>query len=306
MSLKTPIAFIIFNRPDLTAIVFKRIREAQPKKLFVIADGPRSSHPEDMSKCKATRDIIDKGIDWPCEVYKNYSNINLGCGKRISSGIDWVFNNVEESIILEDDCLPDISFFDYTENLLNIYENDTRVMQIGGTSWNPSSLPKPDSYFFTCYPISWGWATWKRAWTFYDFNMTSWLSNMNQSMIYSPFSTDIEKNRRKEIWNQTYEGQIDTWDYQWFYSIRLQNGICISPRKNLIKNIGLRSDGTHTLSADHHLCNLPVYNADKPLSHPVNIIRNAKADIIYEAMASGLKLPWRSRIKKQIKRLLKK
>ena len=305
MSLKTPIAFIIFNRPDLTSIVFERIREAQPEKLFVIADGPRPSHPEDISKCVATRDIIDKGVDWPCEVFKNYSEINLGCGKRISSGIDWVFNNVKETIILEDDCLPDISFFDYAENLLIKYEGDARVMHIGGTSWNPPNLAKPDSYFFTCYPISWGWATWKRAWDFYDFKMRSWPRNMNKSKIYSPFSSDIEKNRRRQIWNQTYEGKIDTWDYQWFYAIRSRKGICISPRKNLIKNIGLRSDGTHTLSDEHPLCNLPVFNADNPLSHPVKIIRNAKADEIYEAMASGFKLPWLSRIKQQIKRSLK-
>ena len=304
MSLKTPIAFIIFNRPDLTSIVFERIREARPDILYVIADGPRSSHPDDISKCSTTRMIVDEGVDWPCEVLKNYSDENLGCGMRVSSGIDWVFDNVDEAIILEDDCLPHISFFDFTKELLIKYENNTRVMHIGGTSWNPSSLPKSDSYFFTAYPISWGWATWKRAWAHYDFNMKSWRNKMNQSELYSPFSTDIEKKRRKQIWNQTYDGQIDTWDYQWLYSIRSQNGICISPRKNLIKNIGLRSDGTHTLSADHPLGNLPVSSVDIPLTHPAKIIRNAKADEIYEAMASGFRITRLSRFKRLLRKLL--
>ncbi len=306
MSLKTPIAFIIFNRPDLTAIVFERIREAKPDILFIIADGPRVSNEEDISKSAATRKIVDEGVDWPCEVFKNYSDVNLGCGKRVSSGIDWVFQNVEKAIILEDDCLTDISFFNFAEELLIKYEDDKRVMHINGTSWNPPSLPKSDSYFFSAYSISWGWATWKRAWEHFDFEMKKWNEKKDLSEIYSIFNSEVEINRRRRTWKQVSQPQNDIWGYQWFFAIRSQNGICITPRRNLIKNVGLRSDATHTLSATHPLGDLTVFKTDNPLSHPTKMSRNKNADIIFESMLSGINLNWLSRFKHQLRRLLKK
>ncbi len=306
MSLKTPIALVIFNRPDLASTVFERIREAQPDRLFVIADGPRPSQPEDISKCEATREIIDNGIDWPCEVCKDYSDKNLGCGKRVSSGVDWVFQKVDRAIILEDDCIPDISFFNFAEELLIKYEDEPRVMHISGTSWNPPGLPKSDSYFFSAYSMVWGWATWRRAWEHFDYEMKRWDEKKDLSEIYSIFNSEVEINRRKRYWTQVSKDQIHIWDNQWFFAIRSYNGICISPRRNLVKNIGLRPDATHTLSVDHPLSNIPVFKADNPLSHPAKIIRNTKADLIYEAMASGFSLTRLSRFKHQLKRLLKK
>ncbi len=127
--MKTPVTFIIFKRPDTTEKVFEVIRQAQPEKLFVIADGPRDDREGEAEKCEATRSIIEK-VDWDCEVIKNYSDINLGCAKRVSSGINWVFENVEESIILEDDCIPDLTFFRFSEELLEKYRDDTRIASI--------------------------------------------------------------------------------------------------------------------------------------------------------------------------------
>ena len=160
-NLKTPVAFIIFNRPSLTQIVFNTIRQAKPKQLFVIADGAR--FPEEKEKCQQARDII-RQVDWDCEVLANYSDVNLGCGKRISSGISWVFEHVEAAIILEDDCLPHLSFFRYCENLLDYYRDDERVMAIGGDNFQDGNKKTPYSYYFSKYPHVWGWATWRRAW----------------------------------------------------------------------------------------------------------------------------------------------
>src|SRR5947209_6606742 len=100
-----PVVFLIFNRPDLTARVFEEIKRAKPASLLVVADGPRTAHPEDALKCGATRAIVE-AVDWPCEILRNYSDVNLGCRKRIASGITWAFENVQEAIVLEDDCLP--------------------------------------------------------------------------------------------------------------------------------------------------------------------------------------------------------
>ncbi len=172
MSLETPVAFIIFKRHDLTERVFQAIREAKPKKLLVIADGPR--FPEEAAKCQKTRDIIQQ-VDWDCEVLKNYSEVNLGCRQRISSGLDWVFSQVEEAIILEDDCVPAPSFFSFCQTLLDYYRDDNRIMVISGDNFQDGQSRTDYSYYFSRYNHCWGWATWHRAWQYWDFNKNKWL-----------------------------------------------------------------------------------------------------------------------------------
>ncbi len=130
-NLTTPVAFIIFNRPDTTSKVFEAIKQAKPKKLLVIADGPRINKPGEAEKCKQTRAITEQ-IDWDCEVLRNYSENNLGCRNRVSSGIDWVFENVDEAIIIEDDCLPNPSFFRFCQELLGKYRNNDEIFLISG------------------------------------------------------------------------------------------------------------------------------------------------------------------------------
>jgi hypothetical protein len=129
--LKTPVALIIFKRPDTTERVFETIRQAKPPKLLVVADGPRTDQPGEAEKCAATRAIIDR-VDWDCEVLKNYSDSNLGCGLRPATGISWVFEQVEEAIVLEDDCVPHPTFFRFCEELLEYYRHDERIMSISG------------------------------------------------------------------------------------------------------------------------------------------------------------------------------
>ena len=115
--LNTPVAFLIFNRPHTTQRVFAEIAKARPPKLLVVADGPRNDRPGEAELCAQTRAIIDQ-VDWDCEVLTHYADKNMGCKKRIASGIDWVFTQVEEAIILEDDCLPEASFFQFCEENL--------------------------------------------------------------------------------------------------------------------------------------------------------------------------------------------
>src|SRR6185436_19386626 len=172
-----PVALIIFNRPDLTARVFEAIRQAQPRQLFVIADGPRN--PDDERLCNEARQVVAH-VDWKCDVRTDFSQTNLGCGRRPASGIDWVFSQVAEAIILEDDCIPAPSFFHFCERLLEHYRNDTRVMHISGNNYLPADKRSSEreaqsrSYYFSKYTFSCGWATWRRAWKHYDSALASW------------------------------------------------------------------------------------------------------------------------------------
>src|SRR6266480_8001684 len=175
--LTTPVVFIIFNRPTPTAKVFAAIQAARPPKLFVIADGPRANVASDRDNCAAARVIVDL-VDWPCEVAKRFANANLGLRRNVAEGLDWVFAQSERAIILEDDCLPDPSFFPFCEELLERYHDDATVGMICGTNLAPRETATNDaaSYYFSRYCYIWGWATWRRAWRCYDREMTEWPS----------------------------------------------------------------------------------------------------------------------------------
>jgi hypothetical protein len=254
MSFSTPVAFIIFNRPDLTEIVFEAIRQAKPKKLLVIADGPR--FPEEAEKCEKTRAVIKK-VDWECEVLTDFSDVNMGCKLRVSSGLDWVFSEVEEAIILEDDCLPAPSFFNFCQTLLEKYRQDERIMMIGGVNFQPDQYKTEYSYYFSKYIHIWGWASWRRAWKHYDVEMKTWQEYKNLDLINSVCSDPDEKKVWIDNFEQVYNAAIDTWDYQWVYTCWSQNGLSILPNFNMISNIGFRLDATHTLSESPY-ANLPT------------------------------------------------
>jgi hypothetical protein len=276
MSLKTPIGFIIFNRPDVTKQVFSAIAQVQPEKLFVIADGPRSS--EESQKCEETRAIIKK-VNWKCEVITNFSDINLGCGHRESTGFDWVFSQVEQAIFLEDDTLPTPSFFSFCEEMLDRYRYDERVMHINGdNSVNPNRTD--DSYYFSKYVHSWGWASWRRAWKHYDYQMKSWSSFKDKGLMAQICDDPYEELYWTKIFEQMYNDTqvLDTWDYQWIYTCWSQNGLAITPNKNLISNLGFnRPDAAHTVN-DNPRSKLPVSDVWQ-INHPKHIVRHKQADI---------------------------
>ncbi|MBD2254575.1 glycosyltransferase family 2 protein [Nostoc parmelioides] len=270
MALLTPVAFFIFNRPDLTAQVFEAIRQAKPHKLLVVADGAR--FPEEEEKCLKTRQVI-KNVDWDCEVLTNFSDTNLGCKYRVSSGLDWVFSQVEKAIILEDDCLPEPSFFAFCEELLEYYYNHEQIMHLAGTNLIPQPHLNTSFLFSRLVPI-WGWATWRRAWNHYDIEMKLWNKYKTENDIYY---FGKQANNVYNVFESNYLNQIDSWDGQWAFNCVANQGLTIIPKINLIKNIGFREDGTHTKAASH-ICSIPVQSIDLPLIKPLETIPNKEFD----------------------------
>lgn len=274
--LQTPVAFIIFNRPHTTERVFQAIRIAKPKKLLVVADGPRIDRPHEAEKCAATRAIIDQ-VDWDCEVLTNYSDINLGCKRRVSSGIDWVFSQVEEAIILEDDCLPTQSFFQFCEVNLARYRHDERIFMIRGCNFQQEHSRTSYSYYFSKYAHVWGWATWRRAWQQYDVSMKTWPECKQSNLLQSVFHDKYEQQYWSDVFDMVHANNIDSWAYIWFYTLFSQSGLSIVPDRNLISNIGFGSDATHTFG-ESSLANLPTHDIWE-INHPQLITRNYEADL---------------------------
>ena len=274
MAFNTPILFLIFNRPESTARVFEKIREVKPKQLFVAADGPRLNKEGEKDLCEKTRNTVLKNIDWDCEVKTLFREQNLGCGKAVSSAITWYFENVEEGIILEDDCFPDTSFFKFCEELLHKYRDNTEVMTISGSNFAGKSNSKY-SYFKGLGGI-WGWASWRRAWALYDKNMEGWSIPKNQELVKNEIGSKEWFDFYYPMFTNCYENKIDTWDVQWFYSILINKGISINPKVNLVQNIGFGADSTHTSNADNIVAKLKSNSIDFPLVHPNNLTSDKK------------------------------
>lgn len=282
MTSTPPVIFIIFNRTDTTTQAFEMIRAAEPKKLLVIADGPRSNVPGEGEKCAATRAIID-GVDWDCEVHTNYSDTNMGIRSRVSSGISWAFELVEQAVILEHDCVPSPSFFPYCTELLERYESDERVMMISGQNHLFGHAGTTDSYYFSRYPhVMWGWATWRRAWAKYDVNMADWPAIRDRKLFDQYFPGTRERHYWEAIFQYAvYAGNVDTWDYQWFYSMWANSGLCITPAQNLVRNIGLDAEATHTNTKyDKVYSLLGAEDLRLPLSHPALVLADFDKDTL--------------------------
>jgi hypothetical protein len=296
--LETPVVFLIFNRPDLTEIVFEQIRKVRPKKLLVVADGAR--FPEEVEKCEKARAIIYK-VDWNCEVITNYSDTNLGCKNRISSGLDWVFSQVEEAIILEDDCLPSQSFFFFCEKLLEYYRENSRVMHISGNNFQ-TKVRNEYSYYFSKYNHIWGWATWRRAWQYYDVNIELWKKINKSKFLKNIHNNFYEQNYWYDIFERVYLEEISyTWDYQWTYTCWMKNGLSVLPNVNLVSNIGFRDDGTNIQDPNSPFANLPTIDI-WDIKHPPDIIQHPEADdYTFQTMFGLQKISDRSMLKKKVK-----
>ena len=276
-SLKTPVVFVIFNRPETTEKVFEAIRKARPEKLLVVADAPRPGHPTDTERCAATRAIIGR-VDWNCEVLTNYAETNMGVGPRLSSGFDWVFNLVEEAIILEDDCLPHPTFFRFCEEMLNRHRHDTRVTSVSGHNMQLGHSRTPHSYYYSRYNHIWGWATWRRTWQLYDFKMKLWPVVKEENVLASILETPKSVRIWSKIFQELYDGMTFTWDYQLTFACWINNGLGIIPDVNLVSNIGHGSGATNTHESDSPYSNLPTAEMQFPLRHPPYVVRNFAAD----------------------------
>ena len=245
--LETPVALMMFNRPDLTAKVFEAIRAARPKRLLVVADGPRTE--AEKERTDATRAVIK--VDWDCELETNYSETNLGCKRRVGSGISWVFERCEEAIILEDDTLPNASFFPFCHELLARYRDDERVMCVCGMNLVPEPKARgPETFYFSRYGATNGWATWRRAWKYFDLDMTEWPEFKRSGRMRDLFPRRVERAWWTLTFDKQYGGRINTWDYQWLFARLVQGGLTACPTVNMVANLGFRPDGTHT---DHSM-----------------------------------------------------
>jgi hypothetical protein len=263
--MNTAVVLIIFNRPDLTAQVLHAIAKSRPRLLLVIADGPRPYKPNESEKCRASRELL-KTIDWPCEVRTNFSFGNMGCRRRVVTGLDWVFGQVEEAIILEDDCLPHPCFFSYCEDLLTRYREDPRIMHISGNNFQPAGWKCRHSYYFSKYVHAWGWATWRRAWSLYDENTVRWPALRDAGWLSSICPDIYEAAMWKRYFDNIHAHRVDTWDTQWIFTCWLQGALSIVPAVNLVTNIGFRSDATHT-TRETGIANRPACDIG-PLQHP--------------------------------------
>ncbi len=306
------VIFLIFNRPELTARVFATIRQARPQRLFVVADGPRPERQGEAELVAAARAVTEK-IDWPCDVIRDYSNVNLGCGKRVSSGITKAFESIEDAIILEDDCLPNASFYSYCSQLLKRYASDSRVMCISGNNFQNGVRRGDGSYYFSKYPHCWGWATWRRAWQHFSIDLSFWPKVRNSGLLRSACPEEHERTYWSNIFDRTQAGKIDTWAYPWVLCVWLQSGLTVLPNMNLVSNIGFGADATHTRFESIH-ATLPAEDIGS-LVHPWPVCRDVVADALTDRLVfSGGPRPMvpprspvqraTSRVRRQIKALI--
>jgi hypothetical protein len=272
----SPIAMLIFNRPETTAQVFGQVAAARPRRLLLIADGPRPDRPEEAERCAAARAIAER-VDWPCEVSTNYSDVNLGCRKRVSSGLNWVFEQVGEAIVLEDDCVPHPTFFRFCDELLERYSHDERVMAISGTNFQLGHSRTSASYYFSRFSHVWGWASWRRAWRFYDVNLELWPSVRDARVLKDLLPIRGAQRYWQRTLQATHDGQINTWDFQWTFACWIQHGLVAIPDVNLVSNIGFSEAATHTKGGSP-FAGMPAYPLAFPLRHPAFMLPDVVAD----------------------------
>lgn len=275
-----PVLLNIFKRPKETAELLERIRLVKPRKIFVSADGPRKEIPEEADLCREVRDLVKKNIDWDAEVYWDLPENNIGLRNRIPSAISWAFEKVDRLIILEDDCIPSSSFFGFSSELLDTYAEEQKVGAISGNNFLLKSFlsADPSSYYFSRYVHIWGWATWKRSWNLYDGEMLEWPRLRETDWLQEMFPNKFESAYWKGILDGVYNRGINTWDYQWLFSLWLNDKLSITPSKNLVSNIGTGPGATNTCKkVDHHHF-LRAFEVDFPLVHPTTLDRNQRAD----------------------------
>jgi hypothetical protein len=283
-----PVLLTVFNRPQETEKMIEALKEAKPSKIFVSADGPRPDRPDDLELCQKVRSLVIENIDWDAEVITDYADTNLGLRKRMSSAISWALSQVDRIIILEDDCVPDVSFFRFCTELLEKYSTDRRIGSITGDNFQTNDFHCTDDYYFSRYPHIWGWATWKRAWDYYDVGMQDWCEIRNTDWLHQLFPEKLEAEYWKCIFDDTFSGKINTWDYQWVYTCWQNNMLTITPRVNLVKNIGTGTSATNTCVSEQNKHNRAVGRMKFPLRHPHQITPRVEADKYVQKEVFGL------------------
>jgi len=277
----TPIVLIVFKRTDTARRVFEAVREIRPAKLLVIADGARPDRAGEAELCAKVREIVT-AVDWPCELLTNFSDVNLGCDPRVVSGLDWVFSLVEEAIILEDDCLPDRSFFLFCDEMLRRYRGNCKIGTVTGTNYVHHGVPAiRESYYFGILASLWGWATWRDRWQQYDKHLEAWPELREAGALAEIFDDPKTVASWTRIFNEAKEhGDRSPWDYRWAYTNIFQHRLSIIPKVNLVENIGFGAGATHTVVMNRWLLPKPQ-EMEFPLVHPQAIIWNRSFDRIF-------------------------
>ena len=267
-SLDTSVLLVAFNRPEETSTVISRLREVKPKIIYFAVDGPRIDRPADKDLVKMTQ-ALHSQFDWDCEVSTRFSEVNLGCGLAVSSAISWALESEESVIILEDDIVPEISFFRYCDELLGFYKDDDDVFSISGCNFVPKDvLSSSDGYRFSSIPNVWGWAVWKRSWNSYSFDMNNWREELSIGDLKACLGGSTTATFMfSRIFDLMAAKKIDTWDYQLLFAVLKTKSLVVSPNNNLTKNIGFGSNATHTSIAPPYI--LETNKIGFPLMHPV-------------------------------------
>ncbi len=290
-----PILLIAFNDCATTKKVLAKIKLIKPQQLFFAVDAPRPGNATDERGCAEVKKLI-KQVDWPCETKTFFPEKNLGPRIGVSSAITWFFAQVEAGIILEHDCLPDLSFFGYCQDLLEKYKDDERVMHISGNNFAPAEIK--DSYYFSRIPLIWGWATWRRAWQNYDINIKTFPEFKRDKLINNIFYKKIEHIAWIQFFENIYSGSAQTWDFQWTYAIFCNNGLAVNPAVNLVSNNGFGPGAVHSTDTSSPLANVPTKPIALPLRHPQTMIVNATADDY--VMSHNLGATWHNFFLKQV------
>jgi hypothetical protein len=271
-----PILILGFNRPDRLRELFDSLRPVRPKTIFVSLDGPRDGVDRDLGLVEESRATIST-VDWPCDIRVNFSDVNLGCGVAVASGITWFFEHVERGIILEDDVLPSPQFYRFCAELLDRFQDDERVFAISGCNFAPTEVLDQDaSYRFSGLTHVWGWATWRRAWKHYDFDISQWRSRLPLKRRWRAMGGDLGGF---VYWSAVFDwmrwGRIDTWDYQWTLCQMAAGGLTATSNVNLVENVGFGEDATHTSRKPSYL--RPVGDLPPAMIHP-EVKRDLGAD----------------------------
>lgn len=298
---QSPVLFLVFNRPDSTRRVFQEIRSVKPGKLYIAADGPRKNNASDKNLCAEVRQIFS-GIDWPCQVVTLFHDQNKGCKIAVSDAIDWFFNQEEEGIILEDDCLPGTGFFYFCDIMLEKYRENSPVYSITGTNLQKGVIRGGASYYFSNYSNIWGWASWKRVWRLYNRDLQQYNENGIREKLGEIMSDPNLIEHWMEVFIQLKAGKIDTWDYQLNFLFFNDQALCVTPNVNLVSNIGFGSKATHTIQLQDHNANLPTGELIN-ITHPEYIAADKEADYFFQNIEFKLD---EKRLKMQKDKLLRR
>lgn len=309
MMTKTPVLFIIFNRLDTVKQSFEPIRKYQPEKLYVAADGPRGSKAGEAERCEEVRKWVVDNIDWDCVVHTLFREKNVGCGQGPKQAIDWLFENEEMGVILEDDCVASESFFEFAYQMLLKYRDDKRISIICGSNFDKDGNFKAEDadYFFSVVPYTWGWATWRRNWEDYDFSMSRW-NQLNKGRLLKFMFKDAEhRNYWRYVFDETVgKNPHDIWDYQFFFSCYQKHQLAIVPNVNQINNIGVGEDATHTSHNAEYRKDIIRQEMKFPLRHPSKKERNWGYDsLVMDKCYGRIKTDsWHKKLKRWVIRII--